>query len=352
MELVHERVAPADDVSGRPPVLPERMARLRDEHRLEAARAVAVGAEDLQLVQPLHVECERALRPVDLPLEGVAPAVGEARGLERADGAVRELDGGLDRVVDLAVRQERLREARHCLDLAVEEAREIDDVGHQVAESARAGFLGMEAPRVERDVVAPVLQIAAAEVAYLAELAGLDHLARETDRRHKAIVERAHVLDAGRGDAAPDVVALAGVAAERLLANDVLAGLRCRDRRLGVERVRAAVVEEPDSLVGDEVPPVAGRILPAVTSGGLLDRVRVAARDADEPRLERWRPRDVRDLLERVGVRLAHERVPQHADADLSHRTRYYARQFNQRETKWRTQSSGGSSRRPTSTGR
>src|SRR5450759_409002 len=67
-----------------------------------------------------------------------------------------------------------------------------------------------------------------------------------------------------------------------------------------------------------------------------------------EPRLERRRPRDVRDLLVRVGVRLAHERVPQHADADLSHRTRYYARQFNQRETKWHTQSSGGSSRRPT----
>ena len=33
VQLVDERVAPADDVSRRPPVLPERMVRLRHEHR-------------------------------------------------------------------------------------------------------------------------------------------------------------------------------------------------------------------------------------------------------------------------------------------------------------------------------
>ena len=197
----------------------------RDEHRLEAPRAVAVGAEDLELVQPLHVEGERALRAVDLPLERVAAAVREARRLERADRAVRELDRGLDRVVDLAARQERVREAGDGLDLAVEEAREVDDVRHQVAERAGAGRVGVEAPRVERRVVAPVLEVAAAEVADLAELARLDHLPREPHRRDEAVVEGAHVLHAGRGHRLPDLVALVRVAAERLLADDVLARL-------------------------------------------------------------------------------------------------------------------------------
>ena len=59
---------------------------------------------------------------------------------------------------------------------------------------------GVEAPRVERRVVGPVLEVAAAEVPDLAELAGLDHLAREADGRHEAVVERAEVLDAGRRD--------------------------------------------------------------------------------------------------------------------------------------------------------
>ena len=78
----------------------------------------------------------------------------------------------------------------------------------------------------------------------LAELARVDQLAGEADSRDEAVVERAQVLDAGRGDALPDLVALVGVAAERLLADDVLARLGGEDRRLGVERVRAEVVEE------------------------------------------------------------------------------------------------------------
>src|SRR5687767_6014217 len=39
VQLVDERVAPADDVPRRPPVLPEGMGRLRDEDCREAARA-------------------------------------------------------------------------------------------------------------------------------------------------------------------------------------------------------------------------------------------------------------------------------------------------------------------------
>ena len=72
-------------------------------------------------------------------------------------------------------------------------------------------------------------------MADLAELARLDHLAGEAHCRDEAVVEGAEMLDAGRLDTLPDVVALVGIAAERLLAEHVLARLGCRDRRLGVE---------------------------------------------------------------------------------------------------------------------
>jgi len=104
----------------------------------------------------------------------------------------------------------------------------------EVAERAGACRVRIEAPRVECRVVAPILEIAAAEVPDLPQLAGLDHLARQPNRGHEAVVESAKVLDAGRGDAAPDLVGLVGVAPERLLADHVLAGLRCGDRRLRV----------------------------------------------------------------------------------------------------------------------
>ena len=158
---------------------------------------------------------------------------------------------GLDRVVDLPPGQERLHEPGDRRDLAVQEAREVDDVGAEVAERARAGLVRLEAPRVERRVVAPVLEVAAAEVPDLAELAGLDHLPGQPDGRHEAVVERAEVLHAGRRDPPPDLVALVGVAAERLLADHVLArlarrrssarraassGRRCRRGRCGRRR--------------------------------------------------------------------------------------------------------------------
>ena len=104
----------------------------------------------------------------------------------------------------------------------------------------------IETPRVERRVVAPVAAGSAPEMADLPQLAGLDHLPREPHRRNGPVVERAEVLDACRLDRVPDVVALAarrGQVASR--STDVLAGTSRGDRRLGVERVRPAVVEQP-----------------------------------------------------------------------------------------------------------
>jgi hypothetical protein len=82
-----------------------------------------------------------------------------------------------------------------------------------------------------------------------AELAGLDHLAGEPHGGHEPVVERAHVLDPGRLDALPRLVALVRVTAERLLADHVLARLGRGDRRLRVEVVRPDVVEQANAVV-------------------------------------------------------------------------------------------------------
>ena len=187
----------------------------------------------------------------------------------------------------------------------------------EIAERPAACLVGVEAPGVERRVVAPVLQIAAAEVADLAELARVDQLAREPHRRNETIVEGAQMLHAGRSDRLPDLVALVGVAPERLLADDVLSRLRCGDRRLPVDGVRPAVVEQGDTGVGDEVVPVGRPALVAVPLGGGSHGLLVPAGNRDQPGTERRRPGHVGDLPERVRVRLAHEGVPEHADADL-----------------------------------
>ena len=151
-------------------------------------------------------------------------------------------------------------------------------MGAEIAERTGSCLVGVEAPGVERRVVAPVLQVTAAEVADLPECALVDQLAREPHRRDEAVVEPAEMLDAGRGDAAPDVMALVGRAPERFLAEDVLAGFGGGDRRLCMERVRAAVVEEADSLVRDDVVPVGRPPLVAVAPGRLCDGLLDSAR--------------------------------------------------------------------------
>ena len=143
-------------------------------------------------------------------------------------------DRRLDRVVDLPIRDERAEESSDLVDLADEVAREVDDVRREVSERSRASLGAVEAPHLGVGV-APVLEVAPAEVTDLAELARVDQLPREAHGRDEAVVERAQVLHAGRRDTAPDLVALVRVAPERLLADDVLARLGGEDRRLRVE---------------------------------------------------------------------------------------------------------------------
>ncbi len=151
------------------------MVRLRHEHRPETASAVLAVEKDLQLVHALHVEVERAAGTVDLPLKRVAPSEREARRLDRPDHTALELDSRLDRVVNPAIAHECLHDPGDRTDLADEVAREVDHVRTEIAERAGSRLVRIEAPRVERRVVAPVLQVPAAEVAELSECAPVDH---------------------------------------------------------------------------------------------------------------------------------------------------------------------------------
>ena len=113
------------------------------------------------------------------------------------------------------------------------------------------------------------------------------------------------------------LVALLRGPAERLLAEDVLAGLRRGDRRLGVQVVRPRVVEQLDVGIGDELVPVGHEALEAVAGSRGANRTLVSSRDRDQPWHERRRPGHVRERLVPVRVRLAHEGVAEHADPDL-----------------------------------
>src|SRR5438046_8098902 len=99
-----------------------------------------------------HVERERALRAVDLPLERVAATEGQAGGLDRPDRAVLELDRRLDAVVDLATGEEGLHQRRDRCEVANQVAGEVDHVRPEIAERTAAGLVGVEAPGVERGV--------------------------------------------------------------------------------------------------------------------------------------------------------------------------------------------------------
>jgi hypothetical protein len=242
------------------------------------------------------------------------------RRLDRSDRARVELHRRLDGVVNPSLRDEGSNQRRDRGDLTHQVAGQVDDVRGEIPDRSRAGLLGIEAPAVARGVVAPVLQVAGPEVTDLAQLAGLDQLARQAHGRYEARVEAAHVLDAGLRHRAPELVALVRRARQRLLAKDVLARLGGQRRRLGVKGVRAAVVEQADLLVEYEVVPVGRPALVAVAACGRLDLALRAPGDRDQARHERRRPGHARNLAEGVRVRLAHERVAEHPDADYLRR--------------------------------
>src|SRR5262249_14100106 len=119
---------------------------------------------------------------------------------------------------------------------------------------------------------------------------------------------------------APHRVCLVRVQRERLLAEDVLAGARGCDRRLRMEHVLTAVHEEAYAVVSDLLTPVVRRLRPAEPGARLLDGLRVTTRDGHELRLERRA--ELPHGRERARVRIAHEAIAEHRDADPGHSSR------------------------------
>src|SRR6185295_1256334 len=175
VDLVDHRVLPPDDVTVGPPVRHEGVVAFADDDLVEALGLLRLLAdpEDIELVQVLEVELDRALLAADLEAAVVLPARGEARRLEGADRAALELDERDDVVVDVdlahllrvvrhrTLGRERPGEARDGLDLADEEPGEVDQVGRQVAERAGTGLGLVVAPDPGHAVVRhpPLLEV-------------------------------------------------------------------------------------------------------------------------------------------------------------------------------------------------
>ena len=111
----------------------------------------------------------------------------------------------------------------------------VDAVREQIAGDAAAGDADVETPQplaalrqVARD--RPVLEELRAVVKDAPQLAFVDQLLEQHDRRHAAVVVPDHVGDAGAPRPADTIASrLGGVAAERLLAGHHLAGARRGD---------------------------------------------------------------------------------------------------------------------------
>ena len=312
-QLEHEGVLPPQHVAGRPPAV--------GVHERPAA-------VDHQLVQPLEVERQRALGPVDLPREAVQVRGGEARGLDRADRAALEGDRGRDRVVHLPAGHEGRHLRGHVVDLPDQVARQVHHVRGQVAQRPAARERGVEAPHAFAcRVGAPRLPVDAAEVAHLPQVAGLEHLAGAAHGRHEAVVEGAHVHDvrlAHRGEHLRGPARRPAPAASRR--PRACRRARPRSRGSAWRWFGKQVLHDLHVGVGHHLLPSRRVALEAEALGELAPRRLVAPRHRHQAGADRRRARHVAERLQRVGVRAAHERVTEHSDAGRFHSTNLSAR--------------------------
>jgi hypothetical protein len=205
------------------------------------------------------------------------------------------------------------------VDFADQIAPQVDDVRAQIAQRAAARHILREPPDHRHVVVRhdPFLQIRGAEVVDAPQRAALDQLAHLADGGHEAVVEGDHVLDARLLHGVEHRLGFLGGARQRLLAEDVLARLRGGNARFGVGVVWSAIVEQLHAVVGQHVAPVGVVAVVAKAHGRRARRRFVAPADRSQLGNGGRRVHHIWNLLERVAVRLAHEGVAQHADADF-----------------------------------
>ena len=195
----------------------------------------------------------------------------------------------------------------------------VHRVRSQVPEGAGPGHFPAQPPRHRRLVVGePILQVADPHLPDLADPALLDQRPGQGQRGHPAIVEPHHRLHATgtRGDRSGDHrLRLRDRVRERLLDQDVLAGLEGGQGHLGMQVTGRADVDDVDVVALDDRLPVGRRLLPSVPVRSRLD-VRGVAPD-QQLLAHAYGVREERaDVAPGVGVRLAHERVANNRHAD------------------------------------
>src|SRR5579859_2788149 len=139
-KLVDKRMLPTDDVAIRPPVAHEWM--LRGVRHEQGGEALRTGA-NLEFVQALQVEAQRAVAAVDLEVEAVFVTRCNTRGLECSAGAGGELNGGGKRIVDRDPSPGPFScEGTQCGGngswFANQKARQVDDMRAKIAKRAAA----------------------------------------------------------------------------------------------------------------------------------------------------------------------------------------------------------------------
>ena len=256
---------------------------------------------------------------------------GEARGFEYAERAVLELGHEYRRVVDCDVaerrvlagfagkpghplyyrtlRDEGLRHTHDPVELADQIARRVDNVRAEVAERARAADFLVEPPDervIGIDYI--VLQKRAAEMEYLAYLAGVYQLFCQYDRRSETVVEADLMLDFRLFGGGEHLARVRRVQRERLLRENVLSCFGSGERDFLVYVRRRGDVDNVDVVARDELLPRGLAVLPAELLAALLDPFGVATADCLLDDIGGG-VKEHRELCQSVRMSLAHEFV-------------------------------------------
>ena len=194
---------------------------------------------------------------------------------------------------------------------------EVDGVREQVRRHAVAALVQPEAPRQHAERVGAVhREEAAAVVRERAELARRDQLGGVADERRPAVVEADAAGHARAADGALGAHGLLGRAADRLLAEHVLARLRDGLDQLDVEHVRRGDPDGVDLGVVDHAAPVVARAREPEGGDRLVGRARRRVRAGHEHRVVRAVAEQHRDARERARVRPPEPAEADHPDAD------------------------------------
>jgi hypothetical protein len=159
------------------------------------------------------------------------------------------------------------------------------------------------------------LQVRRSEVPHFADLAAFDHLLRQRNRRHAAVIEVHHVHDAGLPHRIEHLARLLQVQSQRLLAIHVLARLRGGHAHLIMQAAGRGDVDDVDILAFAQLPPIGFVALPAETLSKLDRLVGVPAADGLHHG-RRIRVKKLAHLQIGIGMGLAHKLRTDQTDID------------------------------------